>query len=139
MTTRLRKTRKHRGQISHGKGRVGKHRKHSSGRGNAGGQHHHRINMDKFHPGYFGKVGQRHFHWKKNPRFCPTTNVEVLASMAKPAEGDKLPVVNLVQRGIFKVLGKGGLNKPIIVRTRSISRIAQQKIFAAGGGVELVK
>lgn len=36
----------------------GKHRKHPGGRGNAGGEHHHRINMDKYHPGYFGKVRQ---------------------------------------------------------------------------------
>ncbi len=35
---------------------AGKHRKHPGGRGNAGGQHHHRINFDKYHPGYFGKV-----------------------------------------------------------------------------------
>lgn len=35
---------------------IGKHRKHPGGRGNAGGQHHHRINFDKYHPGYFGKV-----------------------------------------------------------------------------------
>ncbi len=35
---------------------LGKHRKHPGGRGNAGGQHHHRINFDKYHPGYFGKV-----------------------------------------------------------------------------------
>jgi large subunit ribosomal protein L27Ae len=34
----------------------GKHRKHPGGRGNAGGMHHHRINFDKYHPGYFGKV-----------------------------------------------------------------------------------
>lgn len=34
----------------------GKHRKHPGGRGNAGGLHHHRINFDKYHPGYFGKV-----------------------------------------------------------------------------------
>ena len=26
---------------------TGKHRKHPGGRGNAGGQHHHRINFDK--------------------------------------------------------------------------------------------
>lgn len=35
---------------------LGKHRKHPGGRGNAGGMHHHRINFDKYHPGYFGKV-----------------------------------------------------------------------------------
>ena len=53
----LKHNRKKRGHVSAGHGRVGKHRKHPSGRGNAGGQHHHRINMDKYHPGYFGKVG----------------------------------------------------------------------------------
>ena len=59
MVTRFRKTRKMRGEICMGYGRVGKHRKHPSGRGNAGGMHHHRIMMDKYHPGYFGKVGMR--------------------------------------------------------------------------------
>eukprot|EP00971_Amphidinium_carterae_P180462 3579352-Amphidinium_carterae.1 len=39
-----------------GNGRIGKHRKHPGGCGNAGGQHHHRINFDKYHPGYFGKA-----------------------------------------------------------------------------------
>merc|ERR1712224_917508 len=56
------KNRKKRGQVSSGCGRIGKHRKHSGGCGNAGGQHHHRINFDKYHPGYFGKVGMRYFH-----------------------------------------------------------------------------
>ena len=56
MSTNKKKTRKLRGHVSHGHGRIGKHRKHSGGRGNAGGQHHHRINFDKYHPGYFGKV-----------------------------------------------------------------------------------
>jgi ribosomal protein L15 len=53
----LKHNRKKRGHVSAGHGRVGKHRKHPGGRGNAGGQHHHRINFDKYHPGYFGKVG----------------------------------------------------------------------------------
>jgi large subunit ribosomal protein L27Ae len=52
----LHKNRKKRGHIFAGHGRVGKHRCHPGGRGNAGGQHHHRILMDKYHPGYFGKV-----------------------------------------------------------------------------------
>lgn len=37
MPTRFSKTRKHRGHVSAGKGRVGKHRKHPGGRGMAGG------------------------------------------------------------------------------------------------------
>lgn len=55
-----------RGHVSHGHGRVGKHRKHPSGRGNAGGGHHHRILMNKYHPGYFGKKGMRVFRMNKN-------------------------------------------------------------------------
>lgn len=52
MPTRFSNTRKHRGHVSAGHGRVGKHRKHPGGRGLAGGQHHHRTNFDKYHPGY---------------------------------------------------------------------------------------
>ena len=37
MTSRLRKIRKLRGSVSCGGGRVGRNRKHSGGRGNAGG------------------------------------------------------------------------------------------------------
>uniref|UniRef100_A0A5F8AIZ2 Large ribosomal subunit protein uL15 n=1 Tax=Macaca mulatta TaxID=9544 RepID=A0A5F8AIZ2_MACMU len=78
MPSRLRKTRKLRGHVSHGHGRIGKHRKHPGGRGNAGGLHHHRINFDKYHPGYFGKVGMRHYHLKRNQSFCPTVNLDKL-------------------------------------------------------------
>ena len=47
MTAALKKTRKMRGHVSHGHGRIGKHRKHPAGRGKAGGKTHHRINMMK--------------------------------------------------------------------------------------------
>jgi len=50
---------------------LGKHRKHPGGRGNAGGQHHHRINFDKYHPGYFGKVRKLLFS-KSFPILCKT-------------------------------------------------------------------
>merc|ERR1719473_1596364 len=75
---KAKKTRYARGAVSHGKGRIGKHRKHPGGRGNAGGQHHHRIMWDKYHPGYFGKVGMRYFHKSKSLFHCPTINVEKL-------------------------------------------------------------
>merc|ERR1712026_116552 len=89
MPTHARKTRKMRGQVSHGHGRIGKHRKHPGGRGLAGGQHHHRINFDKYHPGYFGKVGMRHFHLKRNQYFCPTINLDALWSLlAKMSENN---------------------------------------------------
>ena len=78
MSTNKKKTRKLRGHVSHGHGRIGKHRKHPGGRGNAGGQHHHRINFDKYHPGYFGKVGMRNFHVHPNQpnQYCPAVNLD---------------------------------------------------------------
>jgi len=45
--TAKKKCRKLRGHVSHGHGRVGKHRKHPGGRGMAGGLTHHRIMMDR--------------------------------------------------------------------------------------------
>lgn len=74
--TRLHKNRKKRGHVSAGHGRIGKHRKHPGGRGNAGGMHHHRILFDKYHPGFFGKVGMRYFHKTQNKFFCPTLNLD---------------------------------------------------------------
>lgn len=79
MPTRFSNTRKHRGHVSAGHGRVGKHRKHPGGRGLAGGQHHHRTNFDKYHPGYFGKVGMRHYHQNKAAMWRPVVNVDKLA------------------------------------------------------------
>lgn len=42
----------------------------------AGGQHHHRTNLDKYHPGYFGKVGMRRFHLLRNHQWKPEINVD---------------------------------------------------------------
>merc|ERR1712228_240366 len=88
MTARFKKTRKMRGKVSHGQGRVGKHRKGGDrgGRGLAGGQHHHRINFDKYHPGYFGKVGMRHFNKDNNPRFCSTINIDKVWSLVSESD-----------------------------------------------------
>eukprot|EP01003_Olkasia_polycarbonata_P000456 NODE_1092_length_609_cov_425.100000_g1019_i0.p1 GENE.NODE_1092_length_609_cov_425.100000_g1019_i0~~NODE_1092_length_609_cov_425.100000_g1019_i0.p1 ORF type:complete len:146 (-),score=36.02 NODE_1092_length_609_cov_425.100000_g1019_i0:85-522(-) len=144
MTTRLRKNRKKRGHVSAGHGRVGKHRKHPSGRGNAGGQHHHRINFDKYHPGYFGKVGMRYFHWKKSTRYQKTINLENIFSLLPPktaaatATGDKKPVLNLLNHGYVKLLGKGTVPQGIIVKGRTFTRIAEKKIKEAGGACVVV-
>merc|ERR1711966_470319 len=106
------------GNVSAGHGRIGKHRKHPGGRGNAGGQHHHRILFDKFHPGYFGKVGMRQFHLLKNRTYCSELNLDKLWALAgeevyeaakKSADPSKAPVIDVTKAGFFKVLGKGKL------------------------------
>ncbi|KAI3765872.1 hypothetical protein L2E82_15918 [Cichorium intybus] len=144
MTTRLRKNRKKRGHVSAGHGRIGKHRKHPGGRGNAGGMHHHRILFDKYHPGYFGKVGMRYFHRLRNKFHCPIVNVDKLWSMVpedvrEKASADKIPVVDVTQLGYFKVLGKGMVppSHPMVVKAKLISKTAEKKIKEAGGAVLL--
>mgnify|MGYP003959547467 FL=1 len=142
MPSRLHANRKKRGHVSAGHGRIGKHRTHPGGRGNAGGQHHHRILMDKFHPGYFGKVGMRRFHLKRGMKYCPSVNVDRLWSLM-PADtmekrGDMAPVLDVTKLGYFKVLGKGVLPQvPIVVKAKYFSKDAEKKIKATGGAVLL--
>ncbi|KAI5065289.1 hypothetical protein GOP47_0019984 [Adiantum capillus-veneris] len=108
MTTRLKKNRKKRGHISEGHGRIGKHKKHPGGRGNAGGMHHHCILFHKYHPRYFGKVGMRYFHNTMNKFHCPIVNVDHLFSLlsdsAKSAPKRKGPLLDVTPFGYFKVL-----------------------------------
>ncbi|KAI9040495.1 DNA helicase [Aspergillus affinis] len=148
MPTRFSKTRKARGHVSAGYGRIGKHRKHPGGRGMAGGQHHHRTNLDKYHPGYFGKVGMRYFHKTQQQFWKPTINLDKLWTLV-PAEKreaylsgqktDTAPVIDLLPLGYSKVLGKGRIPEvPVVVRARYFSRDAEKKIKEAGGVVELV-
>ncbi|KAL1862375.1 60S ribosomal protein L28 [Paecilomyces lecythidis] len=149
MPTRLTKTRKHRGHVSAGHGRIGKHRKHPGGRGMAGGQHHHRTNLDKYHPGYFGKVGMRRFHLLRNQQWKPTINIEKLWSLVpqetrdqyvgENAKADSALVLDLLALGYSKLLGKGRLPEvPLVVKARYVSREAERKIKEAGGVIELV-
>jgi large subunit ribosomal protein L27Ae len=61
--------------------------------------------MDKFHPGYFGKVGMRRFHFKKNPEYCSGVNVDRLWSLipsevyekAKNSTSDLAPVLDVTK------------------------------------------
>ncbi|CAD7691368.1 unnamed protein product [Nyctereutes procyonoides] len=120
--------------MSHGRGHIGKHQKHPGGQGNAGGMHHHRINFDKYHPGYFGKS------------FCPTVNLDKVWTLvseqtqvnaAKNKTG-AAPIIN-VRSGYYKVLGKGKLPKqPIIVKAKFFSRRAEEKIKGVGGACVLL-
>merc|ERR1712196_373296 len=129
MVAHNKKTRKKRGHVSAGHGRIGKH--------------HHRILFDKFHPGYFGKVGMRTFHLKRGASHCPTINLDRLWSMmpegvyekAKAADANAAaPVIDVTKLGYFKVLGKGVLPSiPIVVKARYFSKDAEKKIKAVGG------
>jgi len=103
--------------------------------------------MDKYHPGYFGKVGMRYFHNTKNKHFCPEINLDKLWSLVseqtrlqyKDNADGKAPIIDCVRAGKFKVLGKGVLPKqPLIVKAKLFSALAEKKIKAVGGACILV-
>ena len=82
----------------------------------------------------------RHFHLKRNVYYCPTINVENLWNLL-PEEAQeqalqdksKVPVIDLTQHGKFKLLGKGNIKFPVVVKARFFSSLAEKKIKAAGG------
>ncbi len=47
------------------------------------------FSLPDSHPGYFGKVGMRHFHLKNNPYHCPTVNVDRLWHLMSAAEQER--------------------------------------------------
>ena len=96
--------------------------------------------FESSHPGYFGKVGMRHFHLKRNPEYCPTINVDELwhllpeeAQQQAMKDTTKAPVIDLKAHGVFKLLGRGRIDRPIVVKAKFVSSIAEKKIKAAGG------
>jgi large subunit ribosomal protein L27Ae len=56
--------------------------------------------MDKYHPGYFGKVGMRYFHLNKNKYWKPTVNVNKLWSLV----GDDVKAKFAGKKGIAPVV-----------------------------------
>lgn len=102
--------------------------------------------MDRYHPGYFGKVGMRHFHLTKNKSHCPTLNLDKMWSLVSEQtrvnyaeKKDVAPVIDTLAAGFGKVLAKGRLpNQPVIVKARYFSRRAEEKIKAVGGTCVLV-
>jgi len=103
--------------------------------------------FDKYHPGYFGKVGMRYFHKTNNKFYCPIVNVDRLWTLVsdetrqealKNNSADQVPVIDVTNAGYFKVLGKGRLpNTPVIVKAKFFSSKAEQKIKAVGGACVL--
>ena len=145
MASRLKKTRKLRGHVSMGYGRVGKHRKHQSGAGNAGADHHLRINMWRFHPGHTGKKGIRVFRLHKNREYSESINLDKLWGLLSEearskflTDKSKAPVIDISKAGYTKVLGRGRLpNVPVVVKAKFFSEKAERRIRAVGGACVL--
>ena len=130
MPTRTHKSRKKRGDRCMGWGRVGAHHKHESGRGMSGSKRHYETWINRFHPGYFGKVGMRKYHLLRNRNWEPSINVcEIWRLIPEHIKNqvigqkDKAPIIDVLNHGYAKVIGKGRMpDQPIIVKARQIGR-----------------
>lgn len=88
----------------------------------------------------------RYFHLNKNKYFQPIINLDKIWSLVGESarveaakDTSSAAVIDVTQHGYFKVLGKGQLpEQPLLVRAKFISKLAEKKIKAAGGAVELV-
>ena len=61
------------------------------------------------------------------------------SAQAREAAAGKAAVIDVTKYGIFKVLGKGQLpDQPVLVKAKFVSKLAEAKIKAVGGAVELV-
>lgn len=140
MPHKLRKVRKMRASRTHGYGQVGQHRKGSKGGRKAGRHKHGWTYVIKHEPNYFGKKGFT--SQKALSRKINVINVEELDELA-----DKLAVEKKLERkgkkvfldldklGYDKLLGRGKVNKPMLVKVESHSGVAAKKIEEAGGRI----
>lgn len=137
------KIRKLRGSRTCGWGRVAQHRGSGQrgGFGNAGGHKHMWTRTVVEDPDYFGKKGFRPH--RKMPE-ARTINLDEIPKVAKDvgkkSEGaEKRVKINVADLGYEKVLGRGKIDKPMIVEAPIFSKGAKEKIESAGGKAVVVQ
>eukprot|EP01083_Nonionella_stella_P002271 6528_1 len=141
MPTRTKHCRKKRGHRKMGYGRIGNHHKHPGGRGMSGSKHHHKSWINRWHPGYFGKRGMAQYHLLPNRKYCKAINISEIWRLVPDNikkeclnSKDKAPLIDIVEAGYSKVIGKGRIPKqPVVIRARFFSKKAQDKIRSVGG------
>jgi large subunit ribosomal protein L15 len=130
MPTRLRKTRKTRGNRTLGWGRIGQHRK-------TGSRPYRKANRHKqgwswvttYAPDYFGKHGFTSRQSKtRNTNVMNLNRLELLAATLPNEQ-----VIDLTSMGYAKLLGTGKATKALTVKVQSASKSAAEKISQAGG------
>ena len=137
MPHKLRKIRKKRGSRTCGYGRVGQHRKSSSKSRRKVGRHKHGWSyVVKYEPDYFRRIG---FTSPKSLiRQVNTINVgelEEIIYKVSPGGRRGKPLIDLTSMGYDKLLGKGEITRPVVVKVQSYSKRALEKIEEAGGEI----
>lgn len=134
MPQRLRKVRKKRGSRTHGWGRVGQHRRTGSkGRRNAGRHKALWSYVIKYEPDYYSKIG---FTSPQSVRSkTRTINVGILKNVVEAQKQEDKLTIDLETLGYTKLLGSGKITEPFVIRVKSYSKSAAEKVKNAGGQI----
>lgn len=111
---------------------------HRGGKGMSGGHKHMWSWIVKYDPKHYGKYG-----FKRPPKTIAKINPVNLDFLSEKAnelvnnglatEENKIITINVTDLGYDKVLGKGKLTKPLIIKSPNFSQSALNKIESAGG------
>ncbi|MEM1515045.1 MAG: uL15 family ribosomal protein [Candidatus Bathyarchaeia archaeon] len=139
MPHKVRKIRKKRGSRTCGYGRVGQHRKSGSKGERRAGRHKHLWSwVLRYEPDYFGYKGFVSPKQKKmkNLRYINLKELQeiTLKMTTKVGEGEKI-FIDLKAMGYMKLLGKGKITLPVVVKVPSYTKEALRKIKEAGGEI----
>jgi large subunit ribosomal protein L15 len=145
MIRRTRKIRKMRGSRTVGGGCSKKRRGagHRGGRGNAGLHKSKWTWTVKYAPEHFGKYGFKRPQ-RSILKFNPVNldyldeKSEDLVKQGLAQKKDNAIEIDVTDLGYNKVLGKGRLNRPLIIKSPKFSSSATQKIEEAGGEVIII-
>ena len=140
MIRKTRKINKMRGSRSIGGGCTKKRRGagHKGGKGKAGLGKHHWTWTVKNDPNHFGKYGFKRPQKMTNKikpvniGYLDDNSEKLLAKGIATKEGDTI-VIDVTDLGYGKVLGKGNLLKPLLIKSPAFSASAEDKIQEAGG------
>ena len=115
------------------------------GRGKAGMHKHKWTYTVKYEPEHFGKKGFKSVK-KKRKLKEKTINLSELRILVEKLESEKKIKfedgklkINLEEFGYDKILGKGKLDRALIVEVKKVSNLAKRKIEEKGGKIILVK
>ena len=89
----------------------------------------------KYEPDYFGRKSLTSI--KSLKRKETVVNVEALESLAQKAstKKDGKAFVDLNKLGYTKLLGKGRVTTPVVVKVSACSKLAAERIREAGGAI----
>ena len=140
---KLRKTRKRRGSRTMGWGQIGQHRKHGQKGGRKVGRHKHLwTTVLRYEPNYFGKTGFKTPQSITGESHPNTINIAQIDQLIDKQTRQKQiskkqgkPYIDLTLLGYQKLLAKGKLTRPAIIKIDAWSKAAATKIQEAGGRI----